>query len=76
MVQDEGLRVYQHEVVFIVYVYNGVFASPSGAAINQAIMEIGLNFDVEYQGTLDDYIRVNIKSLPDRKINISQPHLI
>ena len=55
---------------------DGIFASPSGSDINQEIMEIGVKFYIEYQGTLDNYIGFNIVSLSNRKINLLQPQLI
>ena len=67
---------YQHKFTFIVYVNDRIFASPIDAVIYQGITDIRSNFDVEDQGTLDDYIGVNIESLPNGKIDISQPHLI
>ena len=60
----------QHEVIFTVYVYDGIFASPIEAAIDQAIAEIGAKFYISYQGTLNNYIGVKIESLPDSKINL------
>ena len=53
-----------------------IFASPCDALINQVIAYIGDKFDIEYQGTLDDYIGVKIDFLSDRKIKLSQPHVI
>ena len=38
---------YQREVEFIVFVGNGIFAALNDAEINQAIIEIGLKFDIE-----------------------------
>ena len=55
---------------------DGIFTSPRDKAIERAITEIGSKFDIEDLETLDDYIGLNIKSLPDGKIKISQPHLI
>ena len=66
----ENCIFYRREVIFVSCVDDGIFASPSDAEINQAITEIGAKFDIEYQGTLDDYIGVNIESLTDFKINI------
>ena len=68
--------LYQCKVIFIVYVDYGIFASPSDTAIDQDIMETGVKFDIEYQGTLNDYIGVNIESLSDGKIKNLQPQLI
>ena len=67
---------YRCEFIFIVYADNGIFASPSDTEIDQATTEIGEKFTIEDQGTLDDYIDVNIDSLPDRKVDLSQNHLI
>ena len=55
---------------------DGIFASPSDTEIDQAITEIGLKFDIEDQGTLNEYIGVNIQSLPNGKVKLSQHHLI
>ena len=38
--------------------------------------KIGAKFDIEYQGILDNYIGVNIKSLPGGMIKLSQSHMI
>ena len=51
---------YQREVELIVFVGNGIFAALNDAEINQAIIEIGLKFDIEDQNTLSNYIGVNI----------------
>ena len=67
---------YGHEVIFIVYMDRKMFSSPSDAQIGQVIRDIGANIDIEYQGTLGNYIKVNIESLPERKINLLQPHLV
>ena len=53
---------YWHEVIFIIYVDDGIFASPTDAEINQGIMDIGAKFYIEDQWNLDDYIDVNIDS--------------
>ena len=67
---------YQQKFLFIVYMDEIIFASPSNTEIYQSIMEIGADFDIEDQVTLKNYICVNSESLPDRKIIILQPHLI
>ena len=68
--------LYRCKVIFIIYMDDGIFTSPRDKAIERAITEIGSKFDIEDLETLDDYIGLNIKSLPDGKIKISQPHLI
>ena len=68
--------IYQREFIFVIYVNDVIFVSPSHTSIDQAIMEIGLKFDIDDQGTLNNYIGLNIESLLDNKIKLSQPHLI
>ena len=67
---------YWREVICIVYVDDVIFTSPSGSDINQEIMEIGVKFYIEYQGTLYNYIGFNIVSLPNRKVKLLQHQLI
>ena len=50
----DGCTFYPCEVIFIVYVDNGIFASPSNAEIDQAITEIALKFDIEDQRNLNN----------------------
>ena len=68
--------LYWHEVIFIVYVYNGIFTSPRGAEIDQAITKIGSKFEIEDQETLNYYTGINIETLPGGKIKLSQTHPI
>ena len=56
--------------------YDVIFASPKDTVIDQAITEIRAKFDIEYQGTLDDYIGINIESLSNGKTKRLQPRLI
>ena len=67
---------YQNEVIFVIYVDDGIFASPSYIEIYQAIMEIAAKFGIEGQGDLDEYIDVNMDSLPNGNIKLLHPHLI
>ena len=43
---------YWNKFIFIVYVDNIIFSSPSNAVINQVTTDIRANFDCEDQGTL------------------------
>jgi hypothetical protein len=68
---------YRKNVIFVVYVDDGIFASPDNAAIDDAIRDLrNARLDLEDQGSLNDYLGVNIERLPDGKIKLSQPHLI
>ena len=73
---DECL-FYRGSVIFIVYFDDGIFASPNNQAIDQAITDLqAANYDIEDQGTLADYLGVNVETLKDVRINLSQPLLI
>ena len=72
----EDCVFYQRKFIFIVYVDESIFSSPSNASIDQAITYIGDKFDIEYQGTLDNYIGFNVQFLPGGKINILQNNMI
>jgi histone deacetylase 1/2 len=67
---------FRNNVIFIVYVDDGIFASPSQKAIDQAIKELKQRFDMEDQGSITDYLGVNVEHLPNGDIKLSQPHLI
>jgi hypothetical protein len=45
---------FRDNVIFIVYVDDGIFASPSQKAIDQAIKELKEQFDMEDQGSITD----------------------
>ena len=72
----DNCLLYRREVIFVVYVYEGIFSYPSDTSINQAIAYITAKFDIEDQVSLNNYIGANIESLINVKINIFQPHLI
>jgi hypothetical protein len=67
---------FRNNVIFIVYVDDGIFASPSQKAIDQAIKELKQRFDMEDQGSITNYLGVNVQHLPNGAIKLSQPHLI
>ena len=52
--------LYQCEVIFFIYVNDGIFTSPIDSEIDQAIKDIGTKVEIEDQGTLNNYIGVNI----------------
>ena len=58
--------LYQHKVIFIIYAENGIFASQSDAATDQAITEIGVKVESSDQGTLYGCISVNIEPFPQQ----------
>ena len=73
----DGCLFYRGSVIFVVYVDDGIFASPNNQAIDQAIADLrAANYDIEDQGTLADYLGVNVETLKDGQIKLSQPLLI
>ena len=73
---DECL-FYQGDVMFIVYVGNWIFISPSDQHITDAIDELKhQKLDIEDQGDLNSYLRVNVTTLANGDIKLSQPHFI
>ena len=67
---------YGRKVVFIISIDDSIFAFLRDASTNQNITDTGAKFEIEYQWTLYNYIRVNIEYLPSGKIKLSQIHLI
>eukprot|EP00978_Attheya_sp_CCMP212_P023502 scaffold72215_cov47-Attheya_sp.AAC.2 len=56
----------RQNVIFLVYVDDGIFASPDSEAINKAIEEIkALGLDIDDQGDIEDYLGVNVERVGD-----------
>ena len=73
---DECL-FYRGDVMFVVYVDDGIFVSPNNKHITDAIQELKhQKLDIEDQGDLNDYLGVNVTTLENGDIKLSQPHLI
>lgn len=67
---------YRGKTLFLVYVDDGILAGPSETDIDVIIAELKKKFDMTDEGTLTDYLGVNVQHLPDDRIKLSQPHLI
>jgi hypothetical protein len=73
---DECL-FYRGTTLFVVYVDDGIFAGPDPAEIDKAIKELDdIGYDLEDKGDLNDYLGVNVETLTDGRIKLTQPHLI
>ena len=69
--------IFRGDIIFIVYVDDGIFAYTSDAEINKAIKDsVEKKYDIEDKETLADYLEVNIVKLPDRMVKLSQPLII
>ena len=68
---------YKGSTVYVLYTDDSILAGPSQAEINEtiaAIRKAGLKITDE--GTIEDFLGVNIDRRPDGTIKYSQPHLI
>ncbi len=68
---------YQDDIIFIVYVNNGIFLGPSEEKISNAITDLkNLDLDIEDQGHPANYVGVAIKCLRNGSIKLTQRTLI
>jgi hypothetical protein len=68
---------YLDNVIFIVYVNDGIFLGPSDQQLRDIINELcNLKLSIEDQGHLADYVRVSIKKLKNSVIELTQRALI
>ena len=68
---------YRGDVIFIVYVDDGIFLGSSDQQLSGIIIELwNLDLDIEDQGHPADYVGVNIKRIKDGSIKLSQRALI
>ena len=68
---------YCDDVIFIVYVDDGIFVGSSEAQLANIVTELrNIGLDIEDQGHPSDYVGVNIKQLANGSIEFSQRALI
>jgi hypothetical protein len=68
---------YRNSTIFVVYVDDGIFASPSTKEIDQVIKDLRkAKFDIKDKGEIKDYLGVNVTKLADGRLKLAQPHLI
>ncbi len=68
---------YQDNIIFIVYVGDGIFLGPSDQQLHDIINELhNLKLSIEEQGHLADYVWVSIKKLKNGVIELTQQALI
>ena len=72
---DECLY-YHGDVLFIVYVDDGILVSPYKEHIDQQLTQLQKQFKISVEGNLQDYVGVNIEKLDDNTINMTQPNII
>jgi hypothetical protein len=68
---------YQHHIIFIVYVKDGIFLGPSYQQLRDIINKLrNLKLSIEDQGHPTDYVGVSIKKLKNGIIELTQRALI
>ena len=68
---------YRDNVIFIVYVDDGIFVGSSEVQLAKIVTELrNIGLDIEDQGHPSDYVGVNIKQLSNGSIEFSQRALI
>ncbi len=68
---------YQDDIIFIVYVDDGIFLGPSDQQLHDIINELrNLKLSIEDQGHPPDYVGVSIKKLKKGVIELTQRALI
>jgi hypothetical protein len=67
---------YKENILFVVYFADGILISPTQDAIYNELEVFKAKFDISAEGTLSDYVGVNIKQVDDDTIHMSQPNNI
>jgi Reverse transcriptase (RNA-dependent DNA polymerase) len=67
---------YKGNVIFCVYVDDGILLSPSQENLRKCVDELHQNFKLTEEGDISDYVGVNIEKKPDGTIHMTQPQLI
>jgi hypothetical protein len=62
--------------MFVVYVDDGILVSPSQDKVNEELEILKKCFNISVEGTLSDYVGVNIERTEDGKILMTQPNMI
>jgi Reverse transcriptase (RNA-dependent DNA polymerase) len=72
---DECLY-YKRDVLFLVYVDDGILISPHDKHIDEELALLQQVFNISVEGTLNDYVGVNIERASDGTVHMTQPQLI
>ena len=73
---------YKGDVIFLFYVDDGIFISPTKEKVDKAIADLSNRklsknkYDIDDQGDISDYLGINFDLLPDGSLKLWQPHLI
>jgi hypothetical protein len=67
---------YYGSTIFLVYTEDTILLGPNQEEIEKIVKLLGKNFKVDDQGTLNDYLGINIEERPDGKLEFTQPTLL
>jgi len=67
---------YYGSTIFLVYTDDTILLGPNSQEIKEIVKLLHNNFKVEDQGTLNDYLGVNVEKREDGKLKLAQPALI
>jgi Reverse transcriptase (RNA-dependent DNA polymerase) len=67
---------YKGNVLFVVYVDDGILLSPSPENVRKCLEQMHQHFKITEEGDLCDYVGVNIEKKNDGTIHMTQPQLI
>jgi Reverse transcriptase (RNA-dependent DNA polymerase) len=67
---------YKKNVIFCVYVEDGILFSKFDEEIQECIAELQDTFNISIEGDVSDYVGVNIERQKDGTIHMTQPQLI
>jgi Reverse transcriptase (RNA-dependent DNA polymerase) len=73
--QDECV-FYRGKTIFLVYTDDAIIIDPTESGINKCIKDLQSKFTVDDQGTIEDYLGVQVTRLDDGSYKLSQPQLI
>jgi hypothetical protein len=73
--QDECV-FYRGKTIFLVYTDDAIILDPEESGIDKCIKDLSSTFTIEDKGTIEDYLGVQIKRLPDGSYKLTQPQLI
>jgi hypothetical protein len=59
-----------------VYTDDAIILDPEESGIDQCIQDLQTTFSVEDEGTIEDYLGVQITKLDDGSFKLAQPQLI
>jgi Reverse transcriptase (RNA-dependent DNA polymerase) len=67
---------YKGRVMFVVYVDDGILISKHQEDIDKELTTMRKRFNISIEGTLSDYVGVNIQRTDDGEIHMTQPNII